>query len=375
MKILHIIYSLSSGGAERFLVDLANELSQREDCDVRLLILKTDQDERNVFYKNELCIRVHLESLGIRKMSLSLFFKLYHFIKKENPNIVHIHLSPIVLYCLLPITFMRKPVYIETVHNEVARIDNGSKIKRLLKLIVYRIRLVRICTTSDKNAIEYKKVYGRECDVMIYNGRKHLSKSLSFEAIKKEVESYKYNNSTLVITHIARCAVQKNQDLLIDAFNEIISQKHNVILLIIGSGFDSEKGNELKRRAHNGIYFLGEKHNVQDYLLCSDAFCLSSIYEGLPITLIEALACGCIPLSTPVSGVVDLVVNNENGFISANFTLDSYVEMLLRYLKNHESINKQRLLELFRAKLSMRACAESYYDFYKYCLNNVGTGE
>ncbi|MCS2910191.1 glycosyltransferase family 4 protein [Bacteroides thetaiotaomicron] len=162
---------------------------------------------------------------------------------------------------------------------------------------------------------------------------------------------------------------------MIDAFNEIISQKHNVILLIIGSGFDSEKGNELKRRAHNGIYFLGEKHNVQDYLLCSDAFCLSSIYEGLPITLIEALACGCIPLSTPVSGVVDLVVNNENGFISANFTLDSYVEMLLRYLKNHESINKQRLLELFRAKLSMRACAESYYDFYKYCLNNVGTGE
>lgn len=76
---------------------------------------------------------------------------------------------------------------------------------------------------------------------MIYNGRKHLSKSLSFEAIKKEVESYKYNNSTLVITHIARCAVQKNQDLLIDAFNEIISQKHNVILLIIGSGFDSER--------------------------------------------------------------------------------------------------------------------------------------
>lgn len=92
-------------------------------------------------------------------------------------------------------------------------------------------------------------------------------------------------------------------------------------------------------------------------MLCSDAFCLSSIYEGLPITLIEALACGCIPLSTPVSGVVDLVVNNENGFISANFTLDSYVEVLLRYLKNHESINKQRLLELFRAKLSMRACA------------------
>lgn len=98
MKILHIIYSLSSGGAERFLVDLANELSQREDCDVRLLILKTDQDERNVFYKNELCIRVHLESLGIRKMSLSLFFKLYHFIKKK---IQILYISIFLLLCYI----------------------------------------------------------------------------------------------------------------------------------------------------------------------------------------------------------------------------------------------------------------------------------
>lgn len=101
MKILHIIYSLSSGGAERFLVDLANELSQREDCDVRLLILKTDQDERNVFYKNELCIRVHLESLGIRKMSLSLFFKLYHFIKKENTRYCT---YPSFSYCVILFT-------------------------------------------------------------------------------------------------------------------------------------------------------------------------------------------------------------------------------------------------------------------------------
>lgn len=91
-------------------------------------------------------------------MSLSLFFKLLSFYKKRKPDIVHIHLSPIVLYCLLPITFMRKPVYIETVHNEVARIDNGSKIKRLLKLIVYRTRLVLYLYYSDKNAIEYKKV-------------------------------------------------------------------------------------------------------------------------------------------------------------------------------------------------------------------------
>lgn len=369
MKILQITYALSSGGAERFLVDLLNELSVQEDTDITFLMIKSEKEDGNSFYLKELDPRIHVKSLGMQKITSSIFMKLYRFIKRENPDIVHIHLSPIILYCIMPLLFFRKPVYIETIHNEVARIDNGSKIKRILKHWVYKLKRANICTISDKNAREFKRVYGRDCNALIYNGRKLSKATDKYDSVLQEIEGYKWNKDTLVVTHIARCAPQKNQDLLIDSFNRLLDEHANVILLIIGNGFDSEKGHALQQKARKGIYFLGEKHNVQDYLLGSNAFILSSLYEGMPITLIEALACGCIPLSTPVSGVTDLIVDGKNGFVSKDFTIESYMDMLHHYLEARESVSKQALVELYRNKLSIEACAKSYYEFYKSAIN------
>lgn len=369
MKILQITYGLASGGAERFLTDLMNELCKKPDTDVTLLMLKSDKNKDSIFYLKELDKRIHVESLGLDQIPLSILYILYRYIKEKKPDIVHIHLSPIILFCLLPLLFFKKPVYIETIHNEIAQIDNGSKIKRFLKGFVYRLKRMNICTISDKNAKEFNRIYGRECNKMIYNGRKFESPSPAFAQTKNEIENYKWNKDTIVVTHIARCFPQKNQGLLIDSFNQLLSEKVNIILLIIGNGFDSEKGKQLQERASKGIFFLGQKHNVQDYLLSSDAFCLSSLYEGMPITLIEALACGCIPISTPVSGITDLIKDGINGFVSKDFTLNSYTDMLHRFIKKRSNINKDALVELYKNKLSIEACAKSYYEFYKSAIN------
>lgn len=369
MKLLYITYGLSSGGAERFLTDLLNELSDKPDLEITLLLLKSTKIDGNLFYAEELSKRVTIKSLGLYKINLSVFGKLYAAVKKEQPDIVHINLSPIILYCIFPILFYRKPIYIETLHNEVARIDNGNKIKFFLKSFLYRSGLAKICCISDKNAYEYKRVYRKNCDALIYNGRKALHKTQAFDHVCNEVESYKPNKNAIVITHIARCAKQKNQRLLIEAFNELTLSYPDAILLIIGSNFDSVEGKELQQLACDNIFFLGIKHNIQDYLFCSDAFCLSSIYEGMPITLIEALSCGCVPLSTPVSGVVDIVKDGVNGFISENFTKASFVEMLHRYIANRQSIDRNKLMMLFENKLSIRSCAKSYLEFYTRCLH------
>ena len=368
MKLLIITYSLSSGGAERFLTDMLSELSLKKDVQITLLMIKSNKIEENVFYLHELDKKIKVESLGIKKIDLSIIYKLYYAIKKSNPDIVHIHLSPIILYTIGAIMLLHKKVYIETLHNEVARIDNSNKIKRWLKYLVYHFNNVKICTISDKNANEFKRIYGIDCDTLIYNGRKKMEPSRNFKNIKAEIQTYKIDANTLVITHIARCAPQKNQDLLIDSFNLLIEQGYNVTLLVIGNGFDSKKGLELKGKASKAIHFLGEKHDIQDYLMCSDAFCLSSLYEGMPITLIEALAYGCIPLSTPVSGITDLIIDGKNGFVASDFTLKSYIDMLNRYLTHRKNINKKELIELYENKLSIKACTNAYYDFYKYCL-------
>lgn len=368
MKILHVTYGLSSGGAERFLTDLLNQLAERDDVEITLLLILSEKVPGNMFYAKELSKKITVKSLGLSHVNMSVFTKLNAAVRQENADIVHIHLSPIILFCILPILSFRKSIYIETLHNEVARIDNGSKLKRILKSFVYKSGLMKVCTISDKNAREYKKVYGKECDLMVYNGRKSLDKTASYERTLKEVQAYKQDDKTVVVTHIARCAKQKNQSLLVDSFNEFSKDK-NVILLIIGNHFDSEEGLKLKEKACDKIYFLGEKHNIQDYLLCSDAFVLSSLYEGMPITLIEALSCACIPLSTPVSGVVDLVENGKNGFVSKDFSQESFVFMLNDFWKRKELIDRKGLMQLFKDKLSIESCANSYYNFYQKCLH------
>lgn len=152
MKILYIIYGLSSGGAERFLTDLLNKLVVKNDLDITLLLIKSTEIPGNLFYAKELDDRVKIKTLGMDDIRPSVFFKLNKAILQEKPDVVHVHLSPIILFCIVPLLFYRKPIYIETLHNEVSRIDNSSKIKRFLKSFVYKFGLAKVCTISDKNA-------------------------------------------------------------------------------------------------------------------------------------------------------------------------------------------------------------------------------
>lgn len=255
MNILQIIYSLSSGGAERFLTDLSNELIENDGCNVTVLILKSDKDINNIFYKAELSDKIKFISLGIENFNLSIFVKLYRLIRLEKPDIVHIHLSPIIIYCILPILFYRVPIYIETLHNEIARIENGNKLRNFLKGFIYKSGLIKICTISDKNTQEFERIYKRQSNALIYNGRRGLVQSNFYKSVNDEINNYKTNSNTLVITHIARCSKQKNQHLLIDSFNKIIEQGCNAILLVIGNGFDSNVGIELRNKSCGKIYF------------------------------------------------------------------------------------------------------------------------
>ena len=66
----------------------------------------------------------------------------------------------------------------------------------------------------------------------------------------------------------------------------------------------------------------------------SDAFCLSSNFEGMPISLIEAFACGCPSVCTPVGGIVNCVRHGETGFLSKSLSEDDYLQAVREFLKS-----------------------------------------
>ena len=201
---------------------------------------------------------------------------------------------------------------------------------------------------------------------MIVNGRDKVEPTSKSILVYNEICSYKKTNETLCLLHIGRNAKVKNQNLLIDAFN-VFSKENDAILLIIGEGFDGINGEELRKKSNSSVYYLGEKSNVCDYLAYSDAFCLSSIYEGMPITLIEAFSQGCIPISTPVSGSVDYIKDGETGFITEDFSVESYLNALIRFRDNRYKINKQTLYSVYDKNFSIKECAEKYMDWFLEC--------
>ena len=363
MKILHITIGLASGGAERFVVDLANEQSKSND--VTLLTLKNDEGSDGFYFK-EVASRVKYVDLGIKeKLGIKTLSLLYRKIRNINPDVAHFHLQA-VLYAALPyILLNRRPLYVQTLHNDAKiAINSGGPVLAYLTKLIYKLSLVKLVTISKANRASFKTECGFDSASLIYNGR---NKPLCHQpdTIKNELEKYKNNRETLIITHIGRCCQQKNQRLLITSFNQAVQEGANAILLIIGEGYDSEEGIILKKMAGDHIFFMGGQRYVADYLLNSDAFVLSSLFEGMPIALIEAFACGCIPLSTPVSGSIDLIQDGINGFISADFSENSFLVMLKRFFTNHKKIDKDTLKQYFEKELIIEHCTTKYMDMYK----------
>lgn len=120
----------------------------------------------------------------------------------------------------------------------------------------------------------------------------------------------------------------------------------------------------MKSNHTDRVHFLGTKENVPDYLFASDAFCLSSLWEGAPISLLEAGFAGCYPLCTPVGGCKDTIINNEWGMLSKDLSVDSYTEMLQEYMEQ-QFYDRNRISNLYKGKYLMKECATKYQNLFK----------
>lgn len=357
---MQIIYSLSSGGAEKFVVDLSNQLAFNGH-DVVICMLLSDENDNLIFNRRFLNKSVKFHSMRFSSgFSCRKCILLEKYLEDEHPDIIHCHLN-VIPYLYLFSLCKCKSVIVHTLHN-VATFAGGSGLQYYLNRFYYKNNLIYPVCISKSCQKSYEVCYKLHNAPSIDNGRALVLKSSCYEEIKSEVFSYKKTSDTLIFVHIARCHSQKNQDLLIRAFNRLVEQHIDASLLIIGSGFDGFEGGKLRQLACNRIYFLGEKKNVSDYLLCSDAFCLSSKYEGLPISLLEALSCGVTPICTPVGGILDVITDGVTGYLSSDLSVDAYLDALKRFIA--KPLPAQNLMNYFETNYSIEVCAAKYEKFY-----------
>ncbi len=359
MKIIQLIYSLSSGGAERFVVSLSNQLADMGH-EVLLCTIRPD-DHASSFYKPHISGNVKYRSLMLDSgFSYKKMRVIEDYILSEKPDLVHCHLNVIPFLYRLIIKGSPCKFY-HTVHN-VAEVAAGLSIQYPIDKYLYnKMRLVPI-TISHECLTSFLKYYKLKDVKCIYNGCEQIRPSDAYGSVVKEVNAYKLTSNTKVFIHVARCNPIKNQELLVDAFNQMHLRGYDCILLILGNGFDTtELGRSLKKKSAPNIHYLGLKNNVADYMLQADAFCMTSIQEGLPISLLEAMSCGVVPICTAVGGIPDVVIDGETGFLS-DLSLDSYISKIMEFLNS--DIDKDSLIQCYKTKYSMEKCAEEYMKVY-----------
>ena len=356
MKIVQIIPQLSSGGAERFVVDLSNELSRRHDV---VLVVSHALTGQNAFYLPEVSERVKVCSLN-KKLGFdtAYLYRLYKTIKKESPNVVHTHVESFAHFALLKWLFPRVK-FVHTVHSD-AQFEAGGRLKTFLKRWFFRKGWCKAVTISNKSDESFKEFYrGSTPSLLIYNGRS-LSVKWSDNELVSRVDG-RYN-----LVSIAHISPVKNHMLLCSAVDRLTKNNAPIELYMFGRFVDEDIVNGIKALNNPHIHLLGEVENPRQYLHNADVFCMSSVIEGMPISLIEALSCGLTPVCTAVGGIVDIVEDGKNGFLSQDMTVESYVEAIERYLAltdNQKVEMKQQSIKSAQ-KYSIEECAKQYEIVY-----------
>ena len=364
MKIVHILADLCTGGGQKFAIDLCNELAQDPANEVYIFVL--DKIDDSFMLVSKISDKVELISADkVGGFSLKTVPKIYKILSKIKPDVVHTHLRALA-YSSVPLILLKIPT-IHTVHN-VAQKEIGTKIRRYYKFL-YDYFNFRPVSISHQVLESVKSEYGNNQIELIYNGTKALNKTKQFEKTEDYINSLKKTPNTKVFINIARVSEQKNQVMLIEAFEELLSSGEDVLLLIIGS-IDQEYKQKCDKvlKSHDYIRFEGVKNNISDYLISSDALCLSSLYEGLPIVILEAFSCAKPTITTPAGGVVDVIEHQKTGFISKGFSKDEYVALIKEFIKDPSL--KDNLKELFDKNYNITTTAKKYLELYKKVTNS-----
>lgn len=299
MRILHIITSLRTGGAEKLMVDLLPRLRNAGN-EVGLVVFDGTQTP---FYKQ-------LESTGIKLYSLSVGGSVYNpvyvlrlkqYIK--NYDIVHTHNSSAQFYAAIACSLIggTKPVLVTTEHNSTNRRRN-IPLFRTIDYWMYRKyeRIICISDQTKTNLCNYINQIQSKV-VTIFNG-------VDTARFMSPLNRLDRNSDQVIVTMVAAFREQKDQKTLIRAISLL---PQNIELQLVGHGEErliSECRTLSKTlKVDNRVHFLGVRTDVPQILANSDIVVLSSHYEGLSLSSIEGMASGKPFVATDVDGLHEIV--------------------------------------------------------------------
>jgi len=350
MKILQIIDTLNWGGAQKLLLTF---IENAPDNEITVLSFRDNNHSRSIktLFQNE---GINVEILYASKLyNISRINKIIKLLKKNQFDVIHTHLNYANILGGVCGYLTNTPV-VSTLHNSRYDPQKTSKPAILLETLVLKyltkqiIAVGSVVEHAHHNRINNKTIH------IIPNAVNEII-SISNEE-KLDIKNNLFGpGDFFVIIAVGRLSPQK---AYLDLFSavELVSSKHsNIRLLIVGEG-DERSKLEVRIRElslDNNVKLLGERDDVNRLLQISDIFINSSHWEGLPVSILEAMSAGLPIIATRV-GDIPSVIDGDSGMLvepnpiqlqEALFTYLSDLELMATHGQNA----KKKFLDQYNA--------------------------
>lgn len=303
-KILYIVEAMG-GGVFTYIVELANELVNEYDMYIAYAV--RPQTPSN--YKEYFDDRIHLievknftRSIGAQK-DVKAFFEIREIAKEIQPDVIHLHSSKAGVLGRWAFNGHKVPLFY-TPHGYSFLMANYGSVKRNIFKMIESISAKRYCTTiscSEGEHLETLKMTKRAT---------YVNNGINMEALDNIIKQIPVQQHEFTVFTLGRICYQKNPVL----FNKIALALPEVKFLWIGDG---ELREELTA---SNIEITGwvDRQTALEKSVNADVFMLTSSWEGLPISLLEAMYMKKLCIVSDVIGNHDVIHNNSNGFVCNN---------------------------------------------------------
>lgn len=332
MKVLQVINSLNSGGAEKLVTDLCIAYLE-QGVDVELALLSGN---KTVFMDRLLKIRPDLKihTMGEPKNIYSPIhiFKIRKLISQYD--IVHVHLFPSFYWVGIASFFTKKSFKLfYTEHNTTNRRRNHPILKHIDKIIYGRYtKIVSISDAVHQNLKLYLGHLGKLV-VQINNG---INLDEITRAKPYDKTELGFDEKTILLLQVSSFTPQKNQKTLIQSLLELPKTTH---LILVGEGPLRTEHEKLvsSLKLSERVHFYGLRNDVPRLLKTADIVILSSNFEGLSLSCVEGLASGKPFVASDVPGLTEVV--KGYGILFPNGDCDSFALKIKQLLNNKDYYN------------------------------------
>lgn len=366
-KIIHIVRDMIPGGAEHVVMNYVKNYN-RDKFTVSVCVLHRLSQKQREEIENE-DIKLHWIQKR-RGLDFSAIRKITKILKDEKIDLIHLHNFSASLYGTLSCLMARKRRIFRTEHNIfVCNTNVAWKLRAYCGYILGCFHK-RIIAVSDRVRLshEQKDIFCRRKYTTVYNGIDPSRFNIRINK-KKYLAEFGLSEDSVVVGNIASLTVQKAHETLFGAGKIVLDNNPEVIFLIVGDGPRKQELNTVVdgMGLRHRIIFTGIRNDVPALLQFMDIFAISSDWEGLPMTILEAMASGTPVVATDVGGNAEAIIDGETGYIVPRGNSEELARCLNILINRADKRvamgrkGKERVLTTFRAEIMTRE-TERLYD-------------